>query len=114
MIVYTRGASVEEIAEQHRDAIRRCALRGYDVVEAAHDRPGEHTGFDAALRLLLAGEVDRIVFASKQVVPDYLESATDDVLFLPDRPGGQEPITQRRTRRLGRAVPRRRRGERGS
>jgi hypothetical protein len=75
VIVYMRGTDAE-IDEQLQFCYDLCAGRGWDPVGAVRERPGETAGWWDAQRMLYRGEVDLVVVASGDVVPEVIASAT--------------------------------------
>jgi len=85
-IVYARG-DADAIAQQIIECEELCRRRGYERVGVCHDAPGQTTGWEAAQRMRQSG--GRIVVASADVLPDYLESATGTL------PGPRGPLAPR-------------------
>ena len=77
-----------------RRCVDMCAVRGYQPAAVVRERPGEMSGLLDALRMVHAGEADRIVMVSVAELPDVLESATDGL------PGHRRSDLHRRPRRL--------------
>lgn len=97
VIVYMRGTD-EEIDEQLKFCTDLCARRGWEPVGLVRERPGETTGWWDAQRMLFRKEVDLVVVASVDVVPDMMASATGS--FPGPRAGRhvRRPSRHRRTR----------------
>lgn len=74
-LIYVRGTA-EEIEQQIPHVSAVCERRGHRVVGIMREQPGATEQWHEANRMLDRGEVDAIVIASANLVPDFLESAT--------------------------------------
>lgn len=88
LLIYARGTT-EEITDQQDGCLSRVAP-GEVVVSVATDPPGGSSGWLSANAMLARGEVDRILMASRSVIPDVVESLTQQ---LP----GRRPRRRHRT-----------------
>lgn len=87
VLIYARGLP-EEIADQQTECMTRVAP-GEVVVSVASDPPDGSSGWISANQMLAQGEVDRILMASRSVIPDVVESLTQQ---LP----GRRPLRRHR------------------
>lgn len=60
---------------------RYCQDRGYDVVSIAEGMPG----WASANAMVAAGEADAVVFASRRLMPDSLETVTAEIRVPKER-----------------------------
>lgn len=100
ILIYSRGTA-EEIAEQQATCLDDAARIGARaVVSLASDAPGESTGWESAQAMLDSGEIDRILVASRDVIPPL--SAVESTTRAIKSPfqGRDEPPWHRRPRRL--------------
>lgn len=77
LLIYARG-SIEEIADQQAECMSRVAATEV-VVSLASDPPDGSSGWMSANAMLARGEVDRILMASRSVIPNVVESLTQQL-----------------------------------
>lgn len=106
ILIYGRGTPAEVI-DQHALCNAAAGMLGsHQVVSLASDPPGGSAGWESATAMVAAGEVDRILVATRDVIPimAIVDSVTRGVQPLRDGPPAagetQEPSWQRRPRRL--------------
>lgn len=107
VIVYMRDEAHHIDEDQLRQVADLCAGRGYDPVATVQEEPGQISGLIDALRMVRRGEADRIVMASRDQLPDLIESATGEV---PGLAVGELPDGRGRAPRHRRIWPTRRGG----
>ena len=90
VVIYTAGDHDQQ-ADQQAICLRHAESEGHHVAAAAADQPGQISGLAAALQAIAAGTADRLLIASRSVLP----SAAVDIATRPDD-------TRRRPRRVGR------------
>jgi hypothetical protein len=81
ILIYARGEA-DEIRGQQRTCRRIADRLGREVVSLASDPPDGSSGWTSANALISTGEVDRILVASRNVIPNVVESVT---MALPGR-----------------------------
>lgn len=100
LVIYARGTD-DQVAEQQTECITN--LEEPARVTLIKDAPGESSGWESAQAMRAAGLVDRIVTASRDVVPpmDGVESVSGEIRS-PYKHAGRlaEPPWHRRPRRL--------------
>lgn len=108
ILIYARGTPAE-IIDQHAKCYAAADNLGeHQVVSLASDTPDGSDGWESANAMLAAGEVDRILVATRDVIPimEAVDSVTRGIQPLRAGPigaattDGQEPSWQRRPRRL--------------
>jgi hypothetical protein len=77
LLIYARGTP-EEIADQRAECLLRVG-RGEAVVSVASDPPDGSAGWISANAMFARGEVDRIMVASRRVIPTIVESLTQQL-----------------------------------
>lgn len=101
VVVYLQDVTEELDEAQLRRVAELCKGHGYTPVAVVQERPGGADGLIDALRMVRSGEADRIVMASRDLLPDLFESATGERanLWLRELPAQQQrPARHRRTR----------------
>lgn len=78
VVVYLQDVTEELDDEQLRQVAELCKGHGYTPVAVVQERPGGVDGLIDALRMVHDGEADRIVMASRDLLPDLFESATGE------------------------------------
>ncbi len=99
-VIYVNGTD-QQRGEQLQRCNETCDRRRYAVSGVARDDGRTTEGWVDAQLLRRSGAVDRIVVASRRVVPqvEYLESATGEIPREPVTPPAASP-RHRRPRRL--------------
>lgn len=104
LLIYACGTPTE-VAEQQEQCLLLAASYGpHEIVSIATDRPGQTAAWASALAMHAAGEVDRILCVSRDLVPalDPIDSVTREV-NVPPRALQPSP-RHRRTRPLRRGA----------
>lgn len=83
IVIYARGTP-EEIAAQQAKCLGQ--LEDRETVSLASDPPDGSAGWISANAMLAAGEVDRIMIASRKVIPNVIDSVTRRIPPLGRRP----------------------------
>lgn len=106
VVVYLQDVTEHLDEDQLRRIAELCKGNGYTPVAVVQEQPGGADGLIDALRMVHSGEADRIVMASRELLPTLIESATDE------SPGpGAAGLHRRTATRHRRTRPTRRRGE---
>lgn len=78
VVVYTRG-TVEEVARKQEQCRLMAEQQGVEVTALATDSPESSTGWNAANALVMDGQADRILVASRDDIPRLIESVTQQL-----------------------------------
>lgn len=103
LLIYACGTPAE-ILDQQRQCTEMAPSYGpHEIVALAVDEPGETTAWVSACNMLCNGEVDRILVASRELVPGLkrIESITRELRTPPVRGSSPRHRRTRPTRRWG-------------
>lgn len=108
ILIYARGTPAE-IIDQHAQCYTAAEhLGAHQVVSLASDPPGGSDGWASANAMVAAGEIDRILVATRDVIPimSVVDSVTRGVQPLPGAHQHAGQGTDAQNRRRTRPMPR--------